>query len=568
MGEHGIFVEIASVLALAAAVGLLGLTLRQPLIVAFMAVGIIAGPGLLGLVDDRTYIALMAEIGVAVLLFVVGLKLDVTLVRTLGAVAVATGLGQVLFTSVFGFLICLALGMDPMTSTYVAVALTFSSTIIIVKLLSDKREVDSLHGRIALGFLIVQDIAVVIAMIALSTMGMGSQLEDGQSTLTTLARVFGGGALLLLGVALFIRYVAEWLLRLIVRAPELMVTFAIAWAVGLAVLTDALGFGKEVGGLLAGVAFASTSYREAMASRLGSLRDFLLLFFFVSLGMQLDLSLLGAQVPSAVLLSLFVLVGNPLIVLVIMGWMGYRKRTGFLAGLTVAQISEFSLIFMAMGLTLGHVNADAMGLVTLVGMVTITLSTYMILYSQDLYRWLEPALGLFERKVPNREAIAGASYQSSGLFDVVMIGIGRYGRSLRHGLERHQLSVIGVDADPEVVRKATEDGHSALFGDASDPGLCDELPLDHARWVVIAIPPLPTGLAHADPRHALLHALSEHPANFSVAVIARDQGESAALRAMGAKLVLEPFADAALRAIELITGEWEDENPATVRHVD
>jgi Kef-type K+ transport system membrane component KefB len=559
MTEHTIFLEVATVLALAAAVGLLGMLFRQPLIVAFMAVGIVAGPGLLGLVADTAYIALLAEIGVAVLLFVVGLKLDVTLVRTLGTVALATGLGQVLFTSAFGFLICVALGMNLMTAAYVAVALTFSSTIIIVKLLSDKREVDALHGRIALGFLIVQDIAVVMAMIALSTLGIGAQLEDGQSLGLTLLRVVGGGALLLLLIGLFIRFVAERLMRQIAKAPELMVTFAIAWAVGMAVLTDELGFGKEVGGLLAGVAFASTSFREAVASRLGPLRDFLLLFFFVGLGLQLDLSLLGAQVPSALLLSLFVLVGNPLIVLAIMGWMGYRKRTGFLAGLTVAQISEFSLIFMAMGLTLGHVSPEAMGLVTLVGMITITLSTYMILYSQKLYALAEPLLGAFERRVPHREEIPGAGGEEEGRFDVVMIGLGRYGSALRHGLERHGLTVIGVDADPEVVRRSIVEGRAAVFGDASDPGLGAELPLDGARWAVIAIPPSPLSLGHADPRLSLLHALRAHAARPQLAVISRDERESAVLRAMGADLVLEPFADAAIRAIERITGEWEQD---------
>jgi Kef-type K+ transport system membrane component KefB len=560
VNEHSIFLEVATVLALAAAVGLVGMLLRQPLIVAFMAVGIVAGPGLLGLVEDTAYIALMAEIGVAVLLFVVGLKLDVTMVRTLGVVALATGLGQVIFTSAFGFLICLALGMDVMASAYVAVALTFSSTIIIVKLLSDKREVDSLHGRIALGFLIVQDIAVVVAMIALSTLGVGAQMEEGQSLAATLLRVVGGGALLLLVVGLFIHYVAERLMRVVAKAPELMVTFAIAWAVGLAVITDALGFGKEVGGLLAGVAFASTSFREAVASRLGSLRDFLLLFFFVGLGLQLDLSLLGAQVPSALLLSVFVLIGNPLIVLVIMGVMGYRKRTGFLAGLTVAQISEFSLIFMAMGLTLGHVSPESMGLVTLVGMITITLSTYMILYSQKLYAWLEPVLGVFERRIPHREEIPGAGVGEAGQYDVVMIGMGRYGTALRHGLESHDMRVIGIDADPEVVRRGVANGRPVLFGDASDPGLIAELPLDGARWAVIAIPPAPPSLDHADPRYSLLHALRAHPADLRLAVIARDEREAAVLRNLGASVVLEPFADAAVRAIERIRGEWEQDN--------
>lgn len=157
------FFELATLLALAAAVGFVGLLLRQPLIIAFIAVGMLAGPSALGIVRSHESIELLAELGIAVLLFLVGLKLDLKLIRTLGVVALATGLGQVAFTSIVGFSIRLALGLDAVTTLYVAVALTFSSTIIIVKLHSDKREVDSLHGRIALGFLIVQDLVVVLA---------------------------------------------------------------------------------------------------------------------------------------------------------------------------------------------------------------------------------------------------------------------------------------------------------------------------------------------------------------------------------------------------------------------
>lgn len=162
--EGYLFYEVAALLVLAAGVGFIGLMLRQPLIVSFIAVGIIAGPSMLNIARSDVQIDLLAELGIAVLLFLVGLKLDFKLVRTLGPVALVTGLGQVAFTTVFGFLIGLALSLDALTAFYVAVALTFSSTIIIVKLLSDKREIDSLHGRIALGFLIVQDILVVMAI--------------------------------------------------------------------------------------------------------------------------------------------------------------------------------------------------------------------------------------------------------------------------------------------------------------------------------------------------------------------------------------------------------------------
>jgi Kef-type K+ transport system membrane component KefB len=557
-----VFGEVAALLALAAAVGIVGLLLRQPLIVAFIATGILAGSDMLGIVRSAEQINVLAEIGIAALLFLVGLKLDVQIIRNLGAVATATGLGQVIFTSVVGFGICLALGLDAVTSSYVAVALTFSSTIIIVKLMSDKHELDSLHGRIALGFLIVQDIAVVVAMVVLSAYGMRTGASPAGAGI---AGVLVGGTLMVATVALFLRFAAEPLMQRIARTPELLVTFALAWAVLFAAVGDWIGFGKELGGLLAGVSLASTSIREVVASRLTSVRDFLLLFFFVGLGSRLDLDLLGTQIPVSLALSVFVLIGNPLIVMAIMGYMGYRKRTGFLAGLTVAQISEFSLIFMAMGMSLGHVGAEAMGLVTLVGLVTITLSTYMILYSHHLYRWLEPYLGLFERRVPVRELAAERS-DSSARFDVVLFGIGRYGGEICKRLRKQGTAVLGVDFDPEVVRQSQRLDLPAILGDAGDPDFAKTLPLAGVSWVVIATPPITPGVAHDDNRIGLMAGLRAAGYQGRIAVRAQDGLEMRHVLAAGADTVLSPFSDAADRAIEILQFAEKVKTKPTPQH--
>ncbi len=545
-GTH-VFQEIAGILTLAAGIGIVGLLLRQPLVVAFIATGIIAGPDVLHIVSDAQNIDLLAEIGIAALLFLVGLKLDVQIVRKLGAVAVATGLGQVVFTAVFGFLICLALGIDFITSVYIGVALTFSSTIIIVKLLSDKREVDSLHGRIAIGFLIVQDIVVVLAMITLSTIGVGT---GGSQAGFGVIGVLASGVLLVGAVALFIRFLAEPLLRHIAKMPELLVTFAIAWAVFFAATCDWIGLGKELGGLLAGVSLATTSYRDAVASRLSSLRDFLLLFFFIDLGMGLSLGSLGEQIPSAMLLSAFVLIGNPLIVMAIMGYMGYRKRTGFLAGLTVAQISEFSLIFMAMGVTLGHVADASIGLVTLVGLVTITLSTYMILYSHTLYGWFEPFIGYFERATPHREEDTGPPVGES--FDVILFGVGRYGRELARVLHEGGARVLGIDFDPEALEDWRRRGLPGIYGDAADPEFAVSLPLENVRWLIIATPWVGPSVVHDDGRLVLMREIREAGFAGKVAIRSHDAADAELLQKAGADLVLQPFADAASRAGEMI----------------
>lgn len=542
-----IFSEIALLILLAAAMGFLGLLARQPLVVTFIAVGLIAGPDVLGIVRSTEFIETLSQISIAVLLFLVGLKLDVNLVRSLGRVAVATGLGQVTFTAFFGFLICLALGIDWLTSLYVAVALTFSSTIIIVKLLSDKQEIGALHGKIALGFLIVQDIVVVLAMVTLSALGVG--LAGEGAALGDVAMVFLGGAALVGCVVLFIRYVADPLLRQMSRSPELMVIFAVGWAASLAATGDALGFGKELGGLLAGVSLASTQYREAIGSRLASLRDFLLLFFFINLGVALNLAALGDQIGPAIVLSLFVLIGNPLIVLAIMGYMGYRKRTGFLAGLTVAQISEFSLIFMAMGITIGHVGEAAMGLVTLVGLVTIALSVYMITWSHRLYEICEPWLDIFERRTAWREVEDAGDVVPHRPYDYVIFGLGRYGCRIGQGLKERGFRVLGIDFDPEALENWRRLGLEAVYGDATDPDFVAHLDLAKVRAVVSAVPRERGSLTEADPQLALLHGLQSANYRGKVFLSVQRMAEADDLLRQGASVILRPFDDAAAYAV-------------------
>jgi Kef-type K+ transport system membrane component KefB len=542
------FYEFTALLTLAALAGFIGLLLRQPMIVSFIAVGMLAGPSALGIVQSHEKINLLAELGISILLFLVGLKLDLKLIRTLGLVSLATGLGQVLFTAVIGFFIGLALELNVITSLYVAVALTFSSTIIIVKLLSDKKEVDSLHGRIAIGFLIVQDLFVVLAMMVLSAFGIGTASESG--ALAQIGMILFHGMVMLAFVGLFIRYLATPLMTRIAHSPELMIVFAIGWAALLAALGSHFGFSKELGGLLAGVSLASTPFREAIVARLSSLRDFLLLFFFIALGSQLDLGLLEAQVFPAIILSLFVLIGNPLIVMAIMGVMGYRRRTGFLAGLTVAQISEFSLIFMAMGITLGHVNAKAQGLVTLVGLITIALSVYIITYSHTLYRWVEPFIGMFERKIPMREVADDQHSLENKAYDLILFGLGRYGSAIAQHLRADNVKLLAVDFNPDEVRNWQAAGYDAVYGDACDQEFIGHLPLKNVKWVVSAMPQHDLGLTHEDPCLILIDALKREKFTGKIAVSTQQEHEKETLTTKGAHLVFLPFHDAADRAVE------------------
>jgi Kef-type K+ transport system membrane component KefB len=528
---HPPFNELAILLAATAAIGLLAVRFRQPLILVYMVVGIVTGPMVLGWITMRDPLELLAQIGVAVLLFTVGLKLDLNLVRRLGPVALATGLGQLLFTILFGYLLGIALGMDQLKALYVAIALTFSSTIIIIKLLSDKRELDSLHGRIAVGFLIVQDIAVVVAMMVMSTLNMagnGGVLET--LTMISLKLVTTGIVL-----AIIMRYVLPQLISLVARSQELMLLFAISWGVALATLGETIGFSKEVGAFLAGFSLASSPYRDAMSSRLNPVRDFLLLFFFLDLGARLEFHTIDGQIGDAILLSAFVLIGNPLIVLAIMGYMGYRKRTGFMAGLTVAQISEFSIVFIAMGVSLGHIGDDALGLVTLIGLLTISICTYMVLHAQTLYEHIKPWLLRFERKIPFREQVSLDLDATDP--EVIIIGLGRYGGQLAQRLRQQGVHVLGVDFDPERVRELHRGGLPMVFGDVESTELLDALPLDKACCLVSTLPDTAINLA-------LIDNLHQHSYSGLIAAVAHAQSDANTLMQAGVSTVFLPYADA------------------------
>lgn len=541
---HGsTFYEIAAILSLATALGLAGQKLRQPLIIMFLATGVLAGPSVLGIIGNYGQIELLAHIGIALLLFIVGLKLDIGLIRTTGPVALASGAGQIAFTGIIGFGIARFLGVPPLGAAYVGVALTFSSTIIVVKLLSDKREIDSLHGQIAVGLLIVQDIAAILALVGLTTFGSG--LANDDAALKTSLLILAKGALLLGAVALLMRYVLPPLLSRMAHSPETLTLFAIAWAVFLGAAGERLGFSREVGAFLAGVSLASTGYRDAIGARLTTLRDFLLLFFFIDLGARIDWSTVGDHVGVAAALSLFVLFGKPLIVMIIMGSMGYRRRTGFMTGLTLAQISEFSLILGALGVSVGHLDPETMGLITLVGVVTIFVSSYLILYSATLYRLFAGPLRIFERRNPYRETSI-ESVAPPPSVDIIVVGLGNYGSGLLEYLLQRRRSVMGVDFDPASLQRWRRRGVPVTYGDMGDPEIHEHLPLHRARWVVSTVRERELNLALV----RLLHARGYEG---KIALTAVNEWEARLYEEAGAHVIFRPFRDAAEQAADALT---------------
>lgn len=537
-----VFNEFALLLALTAIIGFVAIQFRQPLILAFILVGVIAGPNGCELISAHNQMDVLASFGVTLLLFIVGLKLDVESIRAYGAVVMLLGIGQMLLTTLFGFLFSLASGIDWLPALLVATAFAFSSTIIIIKLLSDKTELDSLYGRIAVGILIVQDLVAVVAIIVLSSLNAASH----SSLAADLSILALKGLGFLLGVLILARRVLPYVLEWSAQSRELLVLFALAFAALLAVCSEVLGFGKEIGGFLAGIALASSHFREAIASRLDTVRNLLLVFFFINLGAALEFNSLSTIIVPSFILSAFVLVAKPLIVMILMGMMRFRKRTAFMTSITMGQVSEFSLILAALANELGYINNEMVSLIILVSLITIALSTYLFESANTIYNYCAPYLGLFERDMVYRDDMAVK--QTNEKINVIVYGYGRHGEFLAGVLEAKRMHVLGVDFDPRKVRMRHKHQVPLRYGDAEDVEFMKTLPLSDAEWVVSTIPSY-------DVNKVLVTALRELNFKGKIALSAYQETDIEPFNKLKVNLVLIPYRDAAISAAEQIAGE-------------
>ncbi len=458
-----VFLEISLILGVATLVAAVMQLLRQPLIIGHIISGLLVGPAVFNLVQSTETVELFSHMGIALLLFIIGLGLNPRVIREVGKIAVMTGVGQILFTVSIGFMVAQSLGFDMMASVYIALGLAFSSTIIILKLLSDRKDTHRLYGKIATGFLLVQDIVAVLALVAITAIG------QDQSPVEILTTTAVRGALFIGVIALISVHVLPRLQNFLSKSQEFLFLFAIGWGFGVAAIAYAVGFSIEIGALAAGVALAGSPYAFEVGSKMRPLRDFFIVLFFIILGAELNLASIGTNFIPAIAFAILILVGNPIIVMSIMGMLGFKRKTSFKAGLTVAQISEFSLILLLLGREVGHIGDDIVAMMTLVAMTTIAASTYLILYSDKVYEWLAPYLRIFERKNTKGDE------ETSEEYDVVMFGFKAGSRSLIDGFNALDKKCLIVDYDPEVVELLLAE--SQLLAAALDQPVCHRLGL-------------------------------------------------------------------------------------------
>jgi Kef-type K+ transport system membrane component KefB len=475
MHEANIFTELSLVLVVVALVAGLMRLFRQPLILGYILTGILVGPLALDLIHAKEAFEGFSEIGIALLLFIIGLGMNITVIRNLGKVTLLTAASILLSVGTVGLVASLALGFDATTSWIIGLALFFSSTIIILKVLSDKREVSRLHGQIAIGVIIVDDIVATLAMVVITAMSQGS-MEFHELGLLGL-KAFGLGLLLFVAGAKIIPALSKQF----AKSQEYLFLFAVAWGFGIASLFDLAGFSHEVGALFAGVSLASLPYATEMGTRLKPLRDFFVVLFFVFLGEQFvfdDFS--GVFVP-ALILSLIVIIGKPLFVMATLGALRYTKLTSFKAGVHLSQISEFSIVLVVLAYQLELIDERATSIITLVALITIATSSYLMKYDDVLYKRFNRVLSLFERSSAHERP------QKRTLYSSILFGYHHGGHEFLQLFRETKQRYLVVDYNPEIIEHLEAQGIRHAYGDATDTEFLEEINAGRANFAASTI---------------------------------------------------------------------------------
>ena len=474
---ENVLIELAIMVGVGLLLSAIATKLKQPLIIGYIAAGIILGPSLLNIINSDGAITSFAQLGIVVLLFTVGLSLSPKVFRQAGKASLITGIGQILLTAIIGFFISYSLGYSITSSAFIAAALTFSSTIIVIKILSDKGDGETLYGRISVGILLIQDVVVMLILAAISS--LSSSVIGASINLVDLG-ILAGTLVLLIPLAI---YVLPALMEKVSKSQEYLLLFSLGWCLLLAVVFYKLKLSMEIGALLAGVTLSMSPYRHEIISKMKPLRDFFIFLFFISLGSQMIIANLGNNLLPIITLSAFVLIGKPIIVFIIMTLLGYTKKSAFLTGLTLAQVSEFSLILIALGAKLGNLSPDILSLVTVVGLITIAGSTYLMMYSENIYNLLSKLFPNILKKEKDMQLKA-----TSHVNEVIIFGYDKIGFSILRSFKKMGKKFIIIDYNPEVIRHLQSHRINCMFGDAENTDLLDELCLSKAKMVVSTIP--------------------------------------------------------------------------------
>ena len=519
--ELSIFTQISLVIAIAGVVSLIMRFLRQPLVLGYILTGILVGPSVLNIVHARDAFETFSQIGIALLLFIIGLGLNAGVIRGLGKVSVVTAGIIFLLVGSTGHLASVLLGFNNITGLYLGIALFFSSTIIILKVLSDRHELGRLYGQVATGVLLVDDVIATLAIVSVA------MISSGSTDIVTLSWLVIKTALLGLGLYISSQWLIPRLGKTLARSSELLYLFSIAWGLSVASLFELAGLSHEIGALFAGVSLAGLPYAAEMAAKLKPLRDFFIVLFFVTLGELFTFGALKESLAPALVLSLIVMIGKPLFVMCSLGLLRYTRFTSFKTAIHLSQISEFSIILIVYAASVHVVSKDAVPVITLVGLITIAISTYLMKYDDALFKLLDKKLKIFERRriTENR--------QRRTTYPVILFGYHKGGHEFVETFRDMKQRYLVVDYNPEIIEHLESRGVRHAYGDMTDEEFLDEINAAKAQIIVSTVDTLETNLV-------TLRFLRRHNPNASYICHALNYEDAATLYEHGASYVSLP----------------------------
>ncbi len=473
-----IFFDIGLMIIFATILGYFGRMLKQPLIPLYILAGVIIGPIGLGLITDSEVIMTLSEIGVAFLLFVVGLELDLRKLKDVGGVIIAGSIIQIVMMFTAGILIGTWLGIFSKQLIYFGLIVSFSSTMVVIKLLADKNELDTLHGRIVIGILLMEDLFAIIALSIVQTLGNFSSLFFLEAIFKAL------GLLLLTYIAS--KYIFPTIFKIGARSQEMLFLVAITICFSFGMLSVLFGFSIAIGAFLAGIALANLPYNTEIESKVRSLRDFFSTIFFVALGMKLILTNISEWIWALLALTVLIIIFKPFLITTILSFFGYKRKTSFMTSTSLAQTSEFSLIIAAQGLLLGHITEEFFSMTILLLVITITITTYFIKFDDQIYGKTNKLFKIFE-KVSSFENEMDLLNENP-THKVVLIGYDRIGFTIASTLDKLKKDYLVVDFNPDIIKKLIKKGQPCVYGDIGDIELLEKLRLEQVDMVISTIP--------------------------------------------------------------------------------
>lgn len=520
--EQSIFIQLSLVIVVAMIVSLVMRLLKQPLIMGYILTGIIVGPTFLNLIQSGEAFESFGDIGIALLLFIIGLGLNAAVIRSLGKVVLLASLIEVSAIGLLGYFAGTALGFSTFESVLIGLSLIFSSTIIILKVLSDKKEQGRLYGQIAIGVILVEDLIAIFALLLVA----GFARSNGLSLQEFVPLIVSG---LLIGLSLVVAslFVLPRLTRFFASSQEFLFLFAIAYGLGMATLFEYAGLTLEIGALFAGVSLASLPYAQEMAARLKPLRDFFIVLFFVVLGGSFNLGNLWDSLVPALILSAIAIFGKPLFIMAALGVLGYTKRTSFKTAIHLSQISEFSIVLVVFAQSVGVGSDSLSAVITLVALITIAASTYLMQYDDALYAKMENRLRLFESRLVTEEKKPLQHYP------LVLFGYKKGGHEFVRTFREMKKKYVVVDYNPEVIETLEHQHVHFMYGDATDNELLDEIGIVHAELVVSTISDFSTN-------QEWVRIVRKHNQKTVIIVHADSYNEAAELYQLGATYVMLP----------------------------